>query len=202
MDGQNIETVHNQSSSIRQPQALTIDYDNQILYWSDGSLGKILWSKVEPESEIKNYSSSVFRLKGLVITGRYLFFTDHSGVHIHSVNGTENNVLFYRYSDYYYYYYYDDQICNADFYGIDVISEQRQAQSKQMYTYIRVTLHFLPLFPHSQDQTPVKAILEDVVLWNYVCSAQSIPGDIHVWRVWRHKQFLLLVCLKIRMLML
>ena len=130
MDGQNIETVHNQSSSIRQPQALTIDYDSQTLYWSDGSLGKILWSKVEPESEIKNYSSSVFGPKGLVITGRYLYFTDYSGVHIHSVNGTENNVLFYRYS----YYYNDDDICNADFYGIDVISEQRQAQSKQMYT--------------------------------------------------------------------
>ena len=135
MDGQNIETVHNQSTSIRRPQALTIDYDNQILYWSDGSLDKILWSQVEPESEIKNYSNLVFQPKGLVITGRYLFFTDNSGVHIHSVNGTENNVLFHRYSDYYYYYFYNDHdICKSDFYGIDVISEQRQAQSEQMYT--------------------------------------------------------------------
>ena len=112
MDGQNIETVHNQSTNIRQPQALTIDYDSQTLYWSDAILNKILWSRVEPGSDISYFDNQAYDID---IFGRILFIADSNGIQFRSINGTEQyNII--------------DDICNASFYGINVISEQRQAQ--------------------------------------------------------------------------
>ena len=124
MDGQNIETVHNQSTSIRQPQALTIDYDSQTLYWSDQSLYKLLWSQVEPGSPINISSYTFYNTYSMVIFGSYLFFTNDNGVQSRNVDGTE---LHYLHHSYYYYNFYDT--CKQ-IYGIDVISEQRQAQSE------------------------------------------------------------------------
>ena len=120
MDGQNIETVHNQSTSIRQPQALTIDYDSQTLYWSDQSLDKILWSQVEPGSQINISFYSFYNTYSMVIFGSYLFFTQYDGVSSHNVDGTEFHYL---------YEFYSDDTCNP-IYGIDIISKQRQAQSE------------------------------------------------------------------------
>ena len=122
MDGQNIETVHNQSTSIRQPQALTIDYDSQTLYWSDQSLYKLLWSQVEPGSQINISSYTFYNTYSMVIFGSYLFFTNDNGVQSRNVDGTEFHYLYY-----FYYYFYDT--CKP-IYGIDIISEQRQAQSE------------------------------------------------------------------------
>ena len=123
MDGQNIETVHNQSTSIRLPQALTIDYDNQILYWSDQSLNKISWSQVEPGSPINISSYTLYDTYSMVIFGSYLFFTNGDGVESRNVDGTERHNLYTFYS----LYFHDN--CKA-LYGIDIISEQRQAQSE------------------------------------------------------------------------
>ena len=128
MDGQNIETVHNQSTSIRQPQALTIDYDRQTLYWSDRSLHKILWSQVEPGSQINISSYSVYFTYSMVIFGSYLFFTNHGGVQSRNVDGTELHHL-------YEFYYFFDDTCKP-IYGIDIISEQRQAQSELINVYV------------------------------------------------------------------
>ena len=130
MDGQNIETVHNQSTSIRQPQALTIDYDSQTLYWSDWSLYKILWSQVEPGSPINISSYTLYRTYSMVIFGSYLFFTKDIGVQSRNVDGTELHCLYNLdnwYNCFNSYNYYDT--CKP-IYGIDVISEQRQAQSE------------------------------------------------------------------------
>ena len=121
MDGQTIETVHNQSTSVRRPQALTIDYDSQTLYWSDDSLNIILSSQVEPGSEIKNISSYNFNTSSMVIFGSSLYITDHYGVQSHSVNRTG-----YQYSVYVYPF---QDTCKP-LYGIDVISEQIQGQSE------------------------------------------------------------------------
>ena len=127
MDGQNIETVHNQSNSIRQPQALTIDYDSQTLYWSDRSLNKILWSQVEPGSPINISSYSLSNTYSMVIFGSYLFY-NYRGVQSRNVDGTEIHYLYrFRYN-----YFYD--ICKP-IYGIDIISEQRQAQSELINVY-------------------------------------------------------------------
>ena len=123
MDGQTIETVHNQSTSVRRPQALTIDYDSQTLYWSDDSLNIILSSQVKPGSEIKNISSYNFSISSMVIFGSSLYITDDYGVQSHSVNGTG-----YQYSVYVYVYHSQDT-CKP-LYGIDVISEQIQGQSE------------------------------------------------------------------------
>ena len=129
MDGQNIETVHNQSTSIRQPQALTVDYDSQTLYWSDQSLYKLLWSQVEPGSQINISSYSFYYTYSMVIFGSYLFFTNHGGVQSRNVDGTEPHSL-YRYYDNYFY-----DTCKP-IYGIDIISEQRQAQSELINVYV------------------------------------------------------------------
>ena len=119
MGGQNIETVHNQSTSIRRPQALTIDYDSQTLYWSDQSLRKILWSQVEPGSQINISSYSFYYTYSMVIFGSYLFFTNR-GVQSYNVDGTELHYLYYAIAH---------DTCKQ-INDIDVISEQRQAQSE------------------------------------------------------------------------
>ena len=126
MDGQNIETVHNQSTSIRQPQALTIDYESQTLYWSDRSLDKILWSQVDPGSQINISSYTLYNTYSMVIFGSYLFFTNVYGVQSRNVDGTEFHYL-------YHFYDYFSDTCKP-IYGIDIISEQRQARS-ELITY-------------------------------------------------------------------
>ena len=121
MDGQTIETVHNQSTSVRRPQALTIDYDSQTLYWSDDSLNIILSSQVEPGSEIKNISSYNFSISSMVIFGSSLYITDDYGVQSHILNRTGYQYIYDRYSS--------RDTCKS-LYGIDVISEQIQGQSE------------------------------------------------------------------------
>ena len=58
----------------------------------------------------------------MVIFGSYLFFTNNGGVQSHNVDGTEFHYLYHFYN-----YFYDT--CKP-IYGIDIISEQRQAQSE------------------------------------------------------------------------
>ena len=125
MDGQSIETVHNQSTNIRQPWALTIDYDSQILYWADTSLSKILWSQVEPGSPINSFAYHNDRPYGMVVNGGFLFFTYYFGVESRRLDGTEN-----RQQAHFHYCHYYTGTSTDTFYDIDVISEDRQAQSE------------------------------------------------------------------------
>ena len=170
MDGQNIETVHNQSTSIRRPQALTIDYDSQTLYWSDQRLHKILWSQMEPGSPINISSYSILTTYSMVIFGSYLFSTNDLGVQSRNVDGTELHYL-YLYSNSFY------DTCKS-IHGIDIISEQRQAQSELINVYpLNIFCEcgpppfFTPRAHLSLPQylTPVKSVMEDVELLNYVC---------------------------------
>ena len=137
MDGQSMETVQSSATSIMQPYALTIDYDGQILYWADAYYDTISWSKPEPGSEMTIIASAmstpVVFPYSIVTLGGYLFLTDlDSGIISLDVTyGIDNtsSVIDRRFFCNKYCHP-DDNDCWQNPYGIEIISEQRQAQSE------------------------------------------------------------------------
>lgn len=135
MDGQSVETIQSSATSIMEPYALTMDYDGQILYWADAYYDTISWSKAEPGSEITTIianAMSVIFPYSMVTLGGYLFLTDlDSGVtSLDATNGNSNTSIIDRRHFCNRYCHPDDNSCWQNPYGIEIISEQRQAQSE------------------------------------------------------------------------
>ena len=115
MDGKNRTVIHNTSLTL--PDALTLDYQRQALYWADASLDKIESSNVDGSNRQLLTTVGAGRPFGLALFHDTLYFTDLIGnsVKVVNVNGSNATTIF------------DGQsvLCSQPF-GIAVVSEAKQ----------------------------------------------------------------------------
>ena len=90
MDGSNRTVIHN--TSLVWPNALTLDIQNQVLYWADANLDKIEKSNVDGTDRVLLAQAGVEHPFGMVVREDFLYFTDWSDNTIRSVNTSGGNV--------------------------------------------------------------------------------------------------------------
>ena len=114
MDGKNRSVIHN--TSLVWPNALTLDFQNQVLYWADASLDKIESSNVDGSNRrlITNFNVLDLHPYGLALFNGILYFTDWIGSSVKSIDPMSRNVMNITYGLY-----------GLPF-GIRAVSEQRQ----------------------------------------------------------------------------
>ena len=102
MDGQARQILHN--SRLVWPNGLTLDYQNQVLYWIDASLDKIESSNVDGTNRtlIANFalSSPNYHPLSMTFFNNILYWSDWGTDMIHSIfaNGTSLSSLTERFS--------------------------------------------------------------------------------------------------------
>lgn len=113
MDGRNRTVIHD--TALTWPNALTLDYQRQVLYWADASLDKIESSNVDGTNRRLLSTVGVLHPFGLALFDSTLYFTDWSGVSVKTVdiNGSNSTTIF------------SGLLCTQPF-GIVVVSEQKQ----------------------------------------------------------------------------
>ena len=74
MDGAARETLHNKS--LVWPNALTLDYDSQILYWADANLDKIESSNVDGSNRKLVTVRGLFHTFGITVFQDRLYWSD------------------------------------------------------------------------------------------------------------------------------
>lgn len=109
MDGENHTIVHD--SELQQPYGLTIDYDQQVLYWIDAGRNRIERSGVDGSNRRVVISQGIFYPFGLTTFGGILYYTDE-GIYTVSNNGGIAATLF-------------DSIC-ATTAGLEIVGAERQ----------------------------------------------------------------------------
>ena len=124
MDGRGRQILHN--SQLVRPFGLTLDYQNQVLYWIDASLDKIESSNVDGTNRtlIKALTSSSHWAHAMTFFNNIFYWSDWGTDMIHSMlaNGTLVNLLIPA-----------DSIRAPT--GIEVVSENRQQLPPGWYTY-------------------------------------------------------------------
>lgn len=73
MDGQSLTLLH---TDLRWPNGLTIDYDNQILYWIDAAFGKLESSYVNGSNRALLSSLHIYHPFGLTFLQGNFFWSD------------------------------------------------------------------------------------------------------------------------------
>ena len=102
MDGRARQILHN--SRLVRPYGLTLDYQNQVLYWIDASLDKIESSNVDGTNRtlIANFafSSTSYHPFSMTFFNNILYWSDWGTDKIHSIfaNGTSLSSLIERFS--------------------------------------------------------------------------------------------------------
>ena len=76
MDGDNSTRQVLHSTNLAWPNALTIDYDTQTLYWVDAQLNKIERSKVDGSNRLLLTTNSILHPFGLTYHDGYLYWSD------------------------------------------------------------------------------------------------------------------------------
>ena len=74
MDGTSREGLHN--TSLVWPNALTLDYDNQILYWMDGSLDKFESSNADGSNRRLLSTTQIYHPFGITFYQNTVYWTD------------------------------------------------------------------------------------------------------------------------------
>ena len=113
MDGSSRVTVH--SSGLNTVYGITIDYENQILYWADYSNNRIEMSMTDGSNRRVLTSSGITDPFGITYYAGQLFWTDWSGNRIYTLSISAPTVV--------------TQVTSSlgqDPYGIHVVSEDRQ----------------------------------------------------------------------------
>ena len=113
MDGRNRSVIHN--TGLMWPNGLSLDFQNEVLYWADAFLDKIESSNVDGSNRriITSFTDDLHPF-GLALFDGILYFTDWIGSSVRSVdprNGNITNIT---------------QGLNRRPFGIRVVSEQRQ----------------------------------------------------------------------------
>lgn len=113
MDGSSRVTLH--SSGLSTVYGVTIDYDNQILYWADYSNNRIEMSMTDGSNRRVLTSSGITDPFGITYYAGKLYWTDWSGNRIYTLSISTPTVV--------------TQVTSSlgqDPYGIHVVSEDRQ----------------------------------------------------------------------------
>lgn len=84
MDGRNRSVIHN--TGLVWPNGLTLDFQNQVLYWADASLDVIESSNVDGSNRMLITDFNVLHPFGLALFDGILHFTDWSGPSVKSVD--------------------------------------------------------------------------------------------------------------------
>ena len=119
MDGTNRQVLHN--TSLVWPNALTIDYQSQTLYWADANLDKLESSKVDGTNRITLSTIGLSHPFGITLYQSILYITDWTGSTLRTFfleSQSSVNVLISLVP------------CNRPF-GIEVVSPQRQEMCKR-----------------------------------------------------------------------
>lgn len=116
MDGLAETTIH--STGIERPYSITIDIQNQELYWADNILDKIETSSVNGTGRRVLTSTGVPQVFSLSLFGNTLYFSDWTfGVRSVNKTGTQTPTTIYNI------------FCNFIYaYGIQVVSLEQQPQ--------------------------------------------------------------------------
>lgn len=109
MNGENWTVLFD--TGLREPYGLTIDYDQQMLYWIDANHDQIERSSVDGTSRRLVVSRGIYNPFGISVYRNTVYFTDE-GVFSVSVSGGSVSTVF-------------DSTC-ADTVGIEVASIERQ----------------------------------------------------------------------------
>ena len=93
MDGSNRQVIHN--TSLIWPNALTIDYQSQSLYWADANLDKIERSGVDGRNRTLLTSTGISHPYGIAFHQNVLYISDWGGstVRVLSSSGGGVNIL-------------------------------------------------------------------------------------------------------------
>ena len=76
MDGTSREVLH--STGLVQPNALTLDYDSQILYWMDAFLNKLESSNADGSNRKLLSTTQIFHPFGITFFQNRLYWTDQT----------------------------------------------------------------------------------------------------------------------------
>ena len=127
MDGLGVTTIH--STDLIRPYSVTVDFDAQMLYWTDNILDKIEASSVNGTGRCTLITSSTLipQLYSLTVFENNLYFSDWTvGVNSIDTAGQQSPVeILNRFCDFRYPH------------GIKVVSNQRQPEGKNsMIVYL------------------------------------------------------------------
>lgn len=113
MDGKNRTVLHN--TALIWPNALTLDYQTQVLYWADAYLDKIESSNVDGSNRILLSTVGVDHPYGIALFSNTLYFTDWSGPSVKTINinGGNATAIF-------------GEVLCTQLFGIVVVSEHKQ----------------------------------------------------------------------------
>ena len=114
MDGSNRSVIH--STNLMWPNALTLDYISQVLYWADARLDKIESSNVDGSNRRVIASTGIYHPFGITLFEDKLYFSDWIGDIRSSNKSGESSVQIL----------YNLTYCGYRPNGIQVFSEQRQ----------------------------------------------------------------------------
>lgn len=117
MDGSNRQVLHN--TNLVWPNALTIDYQSQTLYWADAYLDKIEQSSVDGTNRILLTSTGVSHAFSMVFHRNILYVSDwnYSTLRVLNSTGWEVSALV------------QIDTCKR-LYGIQIVDPERQPMSK------------------------------------------------------------------------
>ena len=119
MDGQNRTVIHD--TDLMWPNALTLDFQTQILYWADANLDKIESSNTDGSNRRLLTTTSVSHPFDITVFEERLYWSDWTeGIIAASISNPEleNNVIVERFC--------------TDSFGIQIVSEQRQQQGNKL----------------------------------------------------------------------
>lgn len=111
MDGDGRQVLHN--TQLERPNGLSLDYQNQVLYWADAGLDKIESSNVDGSNRQLITSVTSFNAFAITLFDNVIYWSDLNADAVFSVTttGTSVTLLIHRFS-----------IPT----GIEVVSEGRQ----------------------------------------------------------------------------
>lgn len=127
MDGQDRRTIV--STSLSQPNAITVDYDSQKIYWSDSDLDKIEYSNYDgsDRTTIETEATGLSYPFALTIADNLLFWGDWNTNTLyvtHKVHGSESMGFFESIA-----------LFSSSPYGIEAITSSRQQSGRSLFWY-------------------------------------------------------------------
>ena len=134
MDGENRTVIHH--TDLVWPSGLTIDYVQQVMYWTDNSRSRIESSNIDGSNRRTVSSQRIYQPFGISVYRNTLYYTDFiSGVNALNVSETVRKTIL-------------NSLCE-DAVGIEVFSIDRQPTGIYL-NIIKVHCHACELFMQGQ----------------------------------------------------